>query len=497
MLSLKKIRVRIAPSPTGALHIGTARTALFNYLFAKQKKGRLILRIEDTDKKRSEKRWEQDIIENLRWLGIKWDEGPFRQSERTGIYRKYIKKLLDEGRIYYCFCSKQELESQRKEQRDRGEAPRYLGKCRRLSLQQIKENLRNKIPYILRLKTPQKILVFNDLIRGEIKIETSILGDFAVARSLEAPLYNLACIIDDLEMKISHIIRGEDHISNTPKQILLAEALGAKVIPQYAHLPLILAPDRSKLSKRHGAVSVEDFRRQGYLREALINFIALLGWNPGTDKEIFSLSELIKEFSLEKIQKSGAVFNQEKLDWFNGFYIRKKSLAEITEMCLPYLTEAGFIISEGNKKYRVGETSEKITFEDLEKMVSLYQERLKKLSEITQLIDFFFKEKLDYKKELLKWKGMDDKEILAVFDSLKKILQEIKEKEWNKENLQRILLPLSRDLGKGDRGRVLWPFRAALCGKKASAGPFEIAEVLGKKKTIQRIERAKEILLSF
>ena len=308
-------RVRIAPSPTGPFHIGTARTALFNYLFAKKYNGIFILRMEDTDIERSKKEWEEDIIEGLKWLGLMWDEGPlpdgegyignygpYRQSERQEIYKKYIQKLLDEGKAYYCFCSPEELEAKRQYFMSIGQPPRYNGKCRNLSEKEVKEYLEAKKPYVIRFKNPNKKVVFDDLIHGKIESDSSEFGDIVIAKDQTTPLYNLAAVIDDFEMKITHVIRGEDHIPNTPKQILLYEALELKP-PKFAHLPLILGPDRSKLSKRHGAVALREYRKEGFLPEALINFMAFLGWNPGKEREIYSLNSLIKEFSLARCQK--------------------------------------------------------------------------------------------------------------------------------------------------------------------------------------------------
>jgi glutamyl-tRNA synthetase len=529
-----RVRVRIAPAPTGYLHIGTARTALFNYLFAKKYQGSFILRIEDTDIERSRPEYEKDIIENLKWLGIEWSEGPdiggeygpYRQSQRLEIYSKYLEKLLAEDKAYYCFCSEEELEAQRQYQMSIGQIPRYSGKCAGLSKEEVKKYLAEGKPSIIRFRVVAKKVEFNDLIRGKIEFDTSLMGDIAIAKNLTTPLYNFAVVIDDFEMKISHVIRGEDHISNTPKQILIQEALGFPR-PEYAHLPLILGPDRAKLSKRHGAVAVAEYKKAGYLPEALINFMAFLGWNPGTEREIYSMSSLIKEFSLERIQKGGAIFNQKRLDFLNGFYIRQRSVEKLTELCLPYLISAGLIKKVGNNpgspeeterlkifeeekpEYKITETGEGISLETLIKIVSLYQERLKKLSEISELTDFFFKDKLEYDKSLLKWKKMTDKEIRASLDKSEKILSKIKVEEWTRENLEKSLMPeaekfaqeisrvgdLSAEaLAKADRGYLLWPLRVALTGKEASAGPFEIAEILGKEKTLKRIREAKEKL---
>ena len=481
-----EVRVRIAPSPTGFLHIGLARTALFNYLFAKQNEGNFILRIEDTDEERSDSSFEKDIMDNLKWLGLEWTEGPdiggefgpYRQSERVKIYRKYLEKLVSDSQAYYCFCSEDELEAQRQYQMSIGEAPRYLGKCAGLDKATVKKHLAEGKSSVIRFKVPAKKVVFNDLIRGKLEFDAGLIGDMIIAKDLDSPLYNFAVVVDDYEMKISHVIRGEEHISNTPKQIVLQEALGFEY-PIYSHLPLILGTDRTKLSKRHGAATVKDYRKDGYLPESLINFMAFLGWNPGDEREIYSLPSLAKEFTLDKVQKGGAIFNIKRLEFINGFYLRKKSIDRLTDLCLPYLEEAGFNVEKYDK-------------EQIKKIVAIYQERLKKLSEIVGLTDFFFKEKLEYDKELLKWKDMEEKDVKNALDKLEKILFKIEEGDWNKENLENTIMPEAEKTG--DRGRFLWPMRAALTGKEASAGPFEVAEALGKKRTIQRIKEAEEKL---
>jgi len=482
-----EVRVRLAPSPTGHLHIGSARTALFNYLFAKKHQGSFILRIEDTDQERSTVEFEKNIMDGLRWLGLDWSEGPdingeygpYRQSERKGVYAKYLKKLLDENKAYHCFCSQEELEAQKQYQMSIGEAPHYSGKCAALDEKTIKKNLKEKKPSIIRFRVEHKKISFDDLIRGKLEFDMGLVGDMVIAKDLFSPLYNFSVVVDDFEMKISHVIRGEDHISNTPKQIQLQEALGFSQ-PQYAHLPLILGSDRSKLSKRHGSVSVDSYKKEGYLPESIINFIAFLGWSPGEDREIYSLPSLIKEFTLEKVQKSGAVFNVKKLDYLNGFYIRKKSPERLAELCLPYLEESGLV-----KK-------ETVDINYIKSIVTIYQERLKKLSEIVELSDYFFKEKLEYGKDLLKWKEMSDSEIKKSLEKSEKIFSKINSGAWIKKNLENALMPEAEKTG--DRGIILWPLRASLSGKKSSAGPFEIAEILGKEKTLQRIQEAKSLL---
>jgi len=506
-----EVRTRLAPSPTGFLHIGTARTALFNYLFAKKNQGSFILRIEDTDLERSDPKFEKDILESLKWLGIEWSEGPenggdygpYRQSERLNIYAKYLEKLLQEGKAYHCFCSEEELEAQRQYAISLGKPWLYSGKCGQLSPKEVDEYLAEGKPSIIRFRTPQKSVEFNDLIRGRLKFDSFLIGDIAIAKSISTPLYNFAVVIDDFEMRISHVIRGEDHISNTPKQILIQEALGFPR-PEYIHLPLILGPDRTKLSKRHGAVAIAEYRELGYLPETLVNFMAFLGWNPGGDREIYSMPSLIKEFSLDRVQKGGAVFNVKRLNFLNGFYIRQKSAEKLTELCLPYLIEQGLIepqfkstqyppaygAMEITQTYKIKETGEEITLDYLKKIVSLHQERLKKISEITELTDFFFKGSLGYDKNLLKWKEMSNDELTDSLDRLEKILSEIEIRNWVKENLEKIIMS---EAEAGDRGKLLWPLRAALTGKESSAGPFEIAELLGKEKTLKRIKEAYDL----
>ena len=511
-----EVRTRFAPSPTGFLHIGATRTALFNYLFTKNSEGIFVLRIENTDIERSGLLFEKDIIESLKWLGIEWDEGPYRQSERLDIYKKYLKKLLDEDKAYYCFCEEEELEAQRQYQLSIGEAPRYSGKCGQLSKKEIQSYLRKGKSSVIRFRVLPKKVEFDDLIRGNLKFDAGLFGDIVIAKSLTAPLYNFSCVVDDFEMKITHIIRGEDHLSNTPKQILIQEALNFPRL-KYAHLSLILGPDRTKLSKRHGATAISEYRKDGYLPESLINFMAFLGWNPGEEREIYSLPSLIKEFSIEKCQKGGAIFNIKRLDFLNGFYIRQRSIEKLTKMCLPYLLEAELIekyqtaeplrpertpkkgnpetlklIPEAESEFKIKETGEIITLNELEKIVSLYQERLKKLSEISDLTDFFFKDKLEYDKNLLKWGEMTDKEIKVSLDKLRKILSKVGRDGWRKENLENVLLPEAEKIG--DRGKLLWPFRVALTGKEASAGPFEIAEILGKEKVLKRLKEALYII---
>ena len=331
-----KIRTRFAPSPTGELHLGGARTALFAYLFARQNKGKFFLRIEDTDLDRLVKGADKRIIESLNWLGIKFDSQPIYQSKRLKIYQKFAKKLVAENKAYWCHCSPEKLAQMRQEQIQNKIAPKYDGCCR-------DKNLKEQKGAVVRLKMPAVgEITVNDLIRGEVIFKNELLDDPVLLKSDNYPTYHLANVIDDYQTKISHVIRSEEWLSSTPKHLVLYQAFGWPA-PQFAHLPMILGSDKAKLSKRHGATAVLDYKKQGYLPEALINFIAFLGWNPGTEKEIFSLEELIKEFSLERVNESAAIFNLEKLNWLNGYYLRQMQIDELTKKCLPYLEDRGVL----------------------------------------------------------------------------------------------------------------------------------------------------------
>ena len=438
-----KVKVRIAPSPTGFLHIGTAQSALYNWLFARKNKGEFCLRIEDTDKERSTKEYEQSILDALEWLGLKWDGDIVRQSERTGIYKNALEKLLDEGKAFYCHHTKEELDTERKEQEEKKEAPIHV--CSHKNTGQSKQP-----GGIIRFDTASAsggITQFHDEIRGNIIFDTELFGDFSIAKSIDEPLYNFAAAVDDADMEISHVIRGEDHISNTPKQILIYKALG-KAIPQFAHLPLILAPDRSKLSKRHGATSVIDYKKD-YLPEALINFLGAMSHT--FSKEILTKEEMVEEFELSKVHKSGAVFNIDKLNWFNSQYIKKLEPSKFLEL-------TGIDVSE--------------------KAVPLITERLEKLSDEKEF-SYLWKEP-DYPKELLKWKKFGFDDVKSSLEKTKKVIES--------KNLRESLDNLAKEIG--DRGLVYWPLRVAVTGKEKSPDPVEIIDVIGKDKTLERIEAA-------
>jgi len=486
------------PSPTGFMHIGTLRMALFNYLFARQRAGVVVLRMEDTDRERSKKEFADDIIDGLKWLGLEWNEGPFYQSQRGQLYKKYLQKLLDEDKAYYCFCSSDDLEAQKQYQMSRGEAPIYSGKCAGISKSEAQEMIRQGSRAVIRFRAPRKKIDFQDLARGKIEFDCSLNGDFVIAKDLDTALYNFTVVVDDYEMGITHVIRGEDHISNTPKQILVQEALGF-TRPEYAHLPIIMGTDRAKLSKRHGAVGITEYRRQGYLAEALINFTAFLGWNPGTGKEIYSMEELVRDFSLEKAQKGGAVFNSSRLDYLNSCYIRQYPIKELTRLCVPYFLQAGFI-EEAGGVYKNSQTGAPVEADFLEKIVACQQPRMKKLSEVTELSGYFFTGRLEYEKNLLKWKDASFNEIRGSLDKIHKMLSKIEAGEWGRQNLEQVILPqvseFNLSIGKAekDRGYLLWPLRVALCGQKMSIGPFEMADILGKEKSLERIIAAINLI---
>lgn len=447
-----KVKVRIAPSPTGFLHIGTAQSAFYNWLFAKKNGGEFCLRIEDTDKERSTKEYEQSILDALEWLGLKWDGDVVRQSERTDRYRASLEKLLAEGKAFYCHHTKEELETERKEQEEKKEAPIHI--CSHKN-----EEIGKQLGGIIRLinhspNNKSGVVSFEDTIRGSIQTMSSLLGDFSIAKSLDEPLYNFAVVVDDADMEITHVVRGEDHISNTPKQILIYEALG-KTPPQFAHLPLILAADRSKLSKRHGATAVVDYERD-YLPEALINFLGCMSYT--FSKEILTKEEMIDEFELSKVHKSGAIFDVKKLNWINSQYIKKLSPEEFKKASgMPEIPDVA---------------------------VPLITERLEKLSD-AQSFDYLWK-KPEYDKELLKWKGSDSSVVVQSLIMAGVIVRDTDIKSTDSLRLK--LDVLGKDLG--DRGLAYWPLRVALTGKEKSPDPVKILEVIGKDEALKRIDDA-------
>lgn len=487
---MKKPIVRIAPSPTGNLHIGTARTALFNFLFARNKGGKFLLRMEDTDEKRSTFLHEKDIIESLSWLNIVWDGKIERQMKRLHLYKEYSDQLLKENKAYYCFCSSKELEEERKRQLARKQPPRYSGKCRNLSKKEIESKIAKGLKPTIRLEVPENRgkIEFDDLIRGKIKEEAAIMGDFVLVKSSGVPVFFFAGVVDDYLQEISHVIRGEDHISNTFNQILIYEALGLeKKLPKYAHLPLILNADRSKMSKRKGdMVSVAEFRKRGYLPQALVNFIALLGWHPRTkviaksspikEQEIYKLDEFIKLFDIKNVGKSASIFDQQKLNFINSQYIHQLSNEKIKKLLIPDHIGAGW---EKNKDMIL-------------KAIRLVKDRMKTLADFPELAEYFF-EKPIYDKEILVFEKSNTNNTRKGLELAIKSLSETKTEEWQEEILQKILenVVKNNSLTNGD---VFWPVRTALSGRQASPSPVELLFAFGKKESLERLRDALERL---
>jgi len=475
------IRVRIPPSPTGLLHIGTVRTALYNYLFAKANKGTLVLRIEDTDKERGTKEYEEDIVNGLARLGIAGDEGihtggdhgPYRQSERTETYKKYLKQLLDEDKAYFCGCSKERLDDMRAGQQAKKLPPRYDQTCSDKGLTE----------GVVRLRVPDdREVKWTDLVRGETVIHSKELDDFVIARSIDDPLYHLTVVADDHDMEISHVIRGEDHISNTPKQILLFEALGWEV-PEFAHLPLILNEDKSKLSKRKNKVSIDDYLAEGYLPEALLNFLALLGWNTPDEQEIFGLDELVDKFTLDRVHKGGAVFDLKKLDWVNGEYIKKMIAEDIDGF---YEMAKVFIV--GNVPTDDEALIKKI-LQDPD-----FEGRFKKLSDIPEGLAPLFAELPDYPLDLIaREKFQITPEMLK--QVMDKAIETVNGLEWEKgdnsksQEISDAFVGIVEELGLKN-GQVLWPIRVALSGLEKSPNFATLAVYLGKEEVLKRLETA-------
>lgn len=487
----KEVRTRFAPSPTGLLHVGGLRTALFNFLYARKNNGKFILRVEDTDQARLVPGSLENIVQTLADLklnpdeGLFWDNGikekgessPYLQSKRLDIYKKHAQELIEKNHAYYCFCTLQRLEELHKQQGTAHQPPKYDKFCLKLTKAEVEAKLKAGEARVIRLNVPaDQQIRFNDLVHGEIKIFSNEVDDQILLKSDGYPTYHLANVVDDHLMDITHVIRGDEWIPSTPKHILLYSAFGWES-PQFAHLPLLLSKAKKKLSKRDGDVAVKDFLEAGYLPEALINFVAFLGWNPKTEQEVFSLVELVEQFSFDKVNKSGAVFDLEKLDWLNSVYIRKLKIDELFALAVPYLLKAGVQTEKYPKKF-------------IEKILELERERLKKLSEVGERVKYFFDEP-KYEPSLLIWKKSDKQTILKNLEKLQQFLQanqptEIAIKKFIADNNLKT-------------GEVLWPLRVALTGLDASPGPFEIMDAFGilpdgKEIILKRINQAAEVL---
>lgn len=472
-----QIRVRFAPSPTGYLHVGGLRTALYNYLFAKHNNGKFILRIEDTDQTRKVEDAVENLINTLKWVDINFDEGPGRdgdygpyvQSQRLKIYREYAEELVQNNHAYYCFCSPERLQELRNQRKS------YDRHCRNISKDESESRIKKGEKHVIRMKIPlEGELTFEDVIRGEVTISFKMIDDQVILKSDGFPTYHLAVVVDDHLMKISHIIRGEEWLSSVPKHILLYQYFGWQV-PIMAHLPLLLNPDKTKLSKRQGDVAVEDYRKKGYLKEAIINFIAFLGWNPGDEREIFSMKDLINEFSLERVGKSGAVFNIDKLNWLNQQYIKLKSNEEIIKLTKPHLESKGFN-----------------NFQDdyLFKVINLLKERITFLQDIVEQGNYFFQDPSSYDEAGVKkyWTVENDTRIKVLLSQLESL------HDFSRTAIETVFRKLADEL-KIKVSSLVHPVRLALTGKTIGPGLFEIMEALGKEVVLRRLRKAIDSLV--
>ncbi len=481
------VRVRFAPSPTGELHIGGVRTALFNWLFARNNNGQFILRVDDTDKQRSSEIYLQSILNSFRWLNLDWDEGPevggsygpYRQSERLNFYLEEVERLLEQGKAYTCFCTAEELEADREKCRSLGQPPRYSGRCRNLTPDDISAKKKKGFSYVIRAITPESgETVVDDLIRGKVFFENKVFDDPIIIKSDGLPTYNFASVVDDHKMKITHVIRAEEHLSNTPRQQIIALQLGYE-LPSYAHVPMILAPDHSKLSKRHGATSVQEYRDLGILPEALLNYLALLGWSPGHDREIMSMAEMIELFSLERVSKNPAVYDMQKLIWLNGHYLRNASTVRITEMAIPFLLKESIISEE-----QVSQEKEKI-----EAVVGLVKEKVKTLSEIAEASVYFFHDDFVYDQAGVE-KHFKKDGAAQMLIQIEEALQ--KASAFSAEELEKTFADLSKKT-QIPLNKINPATRLAVTGRLMGPDLFPLLALLGREKVLARIKKARAL----
>ncbi len=486
----EQIRVRFAPSPTGPFHIGGARSALFNWLLArKYPDGKLILRIEDTDRVRSTKESEENIKAALKWLGINWDEGvdvggeygPYHQTQRLDIYKKYTEKLLAEGKAYKCFCTPEEIEAEREALRAQNKMPLYGGHCRHLTPEQVAQYEAEGRPYTIRFKTPADESVnFDDMVRGHMSFDSNGIGDFVIVKADGIPVYNYAVVIDDALMHITHVIRAEEHLSNTPRQVVLYEALGFPV-PKFGHISLILGKDHTKMSKRHGATSVEQYKNLGYLPEALVNFLALLGWAPQDEQEIFSREELIKAFSMDHVAKNPAVFDIDKLNWINAQYMKKLPAHQITEMALPHLIEKGYING----------TPDDAEMARLDKFTEVIRDHLSYAAQYVDFADLYYKDDFTVEDEEAKNVLSEESapEVIAMFKDKLMQLDEV-DAAHIQPLFKQVMKEYKAKTGVKIGGKsVYMPIRVALTGQMHGPDLAGLVEVLGRGCAIARIDR--------
>ena len=482
----RPVRVRMAPSPTGPLHIGTARTSLYNHLFARHVGGTYVLRIEDTDTARSTTDHERDIIDNLHWLGISWDEGPqaaggedvgpfgpYRQSQRMERYAREANRLLESGAAYHCWCTPEELEAVRREQERNKEAPRYNGRCLNLAdADRARFEAEGRVPAI-RFKVEPETISFDDLIRGEVEFDNALLGDFVIVRADGVPLYHFVVVVDDEAMRISHVVRGEDHLSNTPKHIALIRALGYAE-PRFAHIPLILNPDRTKMSKRKSQTAITAYREQGYLPEALVNFLAFLGWSPGTEEEIFTLDELAARFEIEAVHKGGAVFDQARLDYLNGVYIRSLADEQLALRLRPFLPDA-------------------LDDASVLRVVPLIKERLVRLADAGELVAFLVETEQQvgalYDADALLPRNRTPAETAAAMATARDALDALEDGDFSADVLETRCRQAAEETG-WKAGDFFRPLRVAITGRPVSPPLFGSMELLGRERVLARLDSA-------
>ncbi len=490
----KEIRVRFAPSPTGYLHIGSARTAFFNWLYAKKMRGKFVLRIEDTDIARHQEESVNKILDSLKWLGLNWDEGPqsggkygpYRQSLRVSIYTEHAQKLIDLKKAYRCFCSPEELEEKRKDAAAKGKPYKYDRKCLKLSPEDIKNNMDSGKPYAVRFLIPKnEVIDFEDTVYGDIKVNSENIEDFIIIRSNGLPTYNYSTAIDDALMKITHIIRGEDHLSNTPKQILIYKALNFKT-PNFTHLPMILGKDGSKLSKRHGSISIEKYMGEGFVREAVLNYLALLGWAYDEKTTIFSIDELIKKFELDSVNKKPAKFDYHKLLWINGYYIRNMANHHLAELLKNQIKSFLASRKDTELENNTEELEQKIT-----KITPLIKERIKTLNESINLISPFFL-KISYSDKSKNYFKNKDIDAPGILKRVHKILGKINE-NFQAKDIEKSLRSVSEDLELNFR-KIAEVIRIAIWNNTVSPPLFETMEILSRKLTLKRIKEYIKII---
>lgn len=479
---MSDVRVRFAPSPTGELHIGGARTALFNYLFARNTGGTFVLRIDDTDLERSRTDYIDKLIDSLKWLGLNWDEGPYYQSKRLEEHSREAERLLAEKKAYRCYCSVESLADGRTAAREDSKAYLYPGTCRNLTVDEEEAYQKEGRSPVVRLITPDYgETVVQDEIRGAVTFDHTDLDDLIIMKSNGHPTYNFASIVDDLQMGITHVIRAEEHLSNTPRQQLCAVALGY-TLPRFAHVPMILAPDRSKLSKRHGATSVEEFYAEGHLPEALINYMALLGWSPGDDEEVLSIDKMVSRFSLQKVNKTAAIYDVNKLAWMNSLYIRGYALDKLADAALPFFEKKELVkspLSETESDY-------------YKKVIALVRERSRTLVELAEGASYFYSDQFTYEEKGVKKQFLKEK----TAEYLRRAAEGLRSIEsFNHDSIESLYRAISEELGVS-AGKLIHPTRLAITGCTVGPGVFEIMALLGREKTVERMEKAAELIES-